>query len=385
MGLKVLHISKYYYPFSGGTEQIARDVVLALKEVPGCEQLIFAFDHNEPSSSEDSRDIVDDVPVIRCRCFTKIASQSLSASYGKRLKAAFEEFNPDTVVFHYPNPFAAHYLLKILKDRPDVRLLTYWHLDIVKQKVLREFFKGQNKRLIERSDKLIATSPNYVEYSPWLSTAKSKCVVVPNCIDENRLETNSEIEARAQEIRRDNEGKILCLAVGRHVEYKGFRYLIEASKKLDDRFVINITGKGPLTDELKSLAEGDKKVNFLGLVSDTELRAQLMACDIFCFPSITKNEAFGLALAEGMFYGKPAVTFTIKGSGVNYVSPDHVTGLECPNSNSDAYARAMTELADSEDLRRLYGDAARRRVEENFTFAEFKHNIVRLIAPEAWA
>lgn len=28
---KILHISKYYYPFSGGTEQIARDVVLALK------------------------------------------------------------------------------------------------------------------------------------------------------------------------------------------------------------------------------------------------------------------------------------------------------------------------------------------------------------------
>ena len=28
---KILHISKYYYPFSGGTEQIARDVILALK------------------------------------------------------------------------------------------------------------------------------------------------------------------------------------------------------------------------------------------------------------------------------------------------------------------------------------------------------------------
>lgn len=33
---KVLHISKYYFPFSGGTEQIARDVVLSLKD--SCEQ-----------------------------------------------------------------------------------------------------------------------------------------------------------------------------------------------------------------------------------------------------------------------------------------------------------------------------------------------------------
>lgn len=38
---RVLHISKYYYPFSGGTEQIARDVVLALKD--GYEQKIIAF------------------------------------------------------------------------------------------------------------------------------------------------------------------------------------------------------------------------------------------------------------------------------------------------------------------------------------------------------
>ena len=38
---KILHISKYYYPFSGGTEQIARDVVLALKD--GYEQKIIAF------------------------------------------------------------------------------------------------------------------------------------------------------------------------------------------------------------------------------------------------------------------------------------------------------------------------------------------------------
>ena len=30
--MKILHISKYYYPFSGGTEQIARDCVLSLKD-----------------------------------------------------------------------------------------------------------------------------------------------------------------------------------------------------------------------------------------------------------------------------------------------------------------------------------------------------------------
>ena len=36
---KILHISKYYYPFRGGTEQVARDCVLALGK--DCWQIVF--------------------------------------------------------------------------------------------------------------------------------------------------------------------------------------------------------------------------------------------------------------------------------------------------------------------------------------------------------
>ena len=379
MGLKVLHISKYYYPFSGGTEQIARDAVVALKDVPGCEQLVFAFDHGTPKESKDSRDVVDGIDVIRCRCFAKISSQSISMSYGRRLREAIDEFKPDVVILHYPNPFGTKYLLKLLKNKPEVKLVTYWHLDIVKQKILKMFFNGQNRRLIERSSKLIATSPNYVEGSPWLSSAPDKCVVVPNCINENRLVINDEVIKRAEEFKEEHKGKTVCLAVGRHVEYKGFKYLIDASKNLSDDFIIGITGKGPLTDELKAQAAGDNKVNFLGLISDVDLRAWLMTCDIFCFPSITKNEAFGLALAEGMYFGHPAVTFTIEGSGVNYVNLDGVTGIECPNADSKAFAEALKKLSADEALRTTYGEAAKQRVIDNFTYATFKKNIQDLV------
>ncbi len=379
MGLKVLHISKYYYPFSGGTEQIARDAVVALKDVPGCEQLVFAFDHGTPKESKDSRDVVDGIDVIRCRCFAKISSQSISMSYGRRLREAIDEFKPDVVILHYPNPFGTKYLLKLLKNKPEIKLVTYWHLDIVKQKILKMFFNGQNRRLIERSSKLIATSPNYVEGSPWLSSAPDKCVVVPNCINENRLVINDEVIKRAEELKEEHKGKTVCLAVGRHVEYKGFKYLIDASKNLSDDFIIGITGKGPLTDELKAQAAGDNKVNFLGLISDVDLRAWLMTCDIFCFPSITKNEAFGLALAEGMYFGHPAVTFTIEGSGVNYVNLDGVTGIECPNADSKAFAEALKKLSADEALRTTYGEAAKQRVIDNFTYATFKKNIQDLV------
>lgn len=370
---KILHISKYYYPFSGGTEQIARDVVLALKGE--YEQKVIAFNDGK----EDKLDIVDGIEVTKCGCFTKIAAQSLSVSYGKHLHKVMKEFNPDIVVFHYPNPFVTALLLRELKNTK-AKLVVYWHLDIVRQKYLKLLFAPQNRSLLARADKVIATSPNYIEGSKWLQSVKEKCIVVPNCINVERMTITPEIEKRAAEIRKENKDKTICVAVGRHTEYKGFTYLVQASKLLDDKFRIFITGKGELTEKLHEEAKGDTKITFTGRIDDVELKALILASDIFCFPSITKNEAFCLALAEGMYYKKPAVTFTIPGSGVNYVSLDKVTGIEVENRNVEKYADAMRILSKNKELRLKYGKAGKERVENNFLSTQFCNNIKELFA-----
>ena len=74
---KILHISKYYYPFIGGIEQTARDCVKALKNEYS--QKVIAF-NTRPESRIDS---IDDVEVYKCGCFAKVSSQSISISYNK--------------------------------------------------------------------------------------------------------------------------------------------------------------------------------------------------------------------------------------------------------------------------------------------------------------
>lgn len=372
---KILHISKYYYPFSGGTEQIARDVVLALKGE--YEQKVIAFNDGK----QDKLDTIDGIEVIKCGCFIKVSSQSISVSYVKNLHRVMKRFNPDIIVFHYPNPFVAALLLKELK-KTKAKLIVYWHLDIVRQKYLKLLFTLQNRRLLARADKVIATSPNYIEGSQWLQSVKEKCIVVPNCINVERMTITPEIEKRAAEIREENKGKIICVAVGRHTKYKGFTYLVQASKLLDGQFRIYITGTGELTEKLHEEARGDRKITFTGCIDDTELKSLVLASDIFCFPSISKNEAFGLALAEGMYYEKPAVTFTISGSGVNYVCQNGITGIEVENRNVEKYAAAMKQLADDKQLREQYGTVARNRVEDNFLSKQFCNNIRNIIAQE---
>lgn len=371
--MKILQISNYIYPHIGGIEQVARDCINAMN---AHEQKLICFN----SDKKTKIDKVDGVEVTRVGCQFKIASQSIAFGYKKELEFIMHDFKPDVVIFHYPNPFVARYLLKILKHFPKCKLVLYWHLDITKQKFLKMFFNGQNKRLIQRACKIVATSPNYIEGSKYLSSVREKCVVIPNCVSDEKTVTSEIAKTRCEEIRSSAKGKTICFAYGRHVPYKGIEYLVRASKLLDENYVIFIAGSGPLTDSLKKLASGDKKVIFLGKISNDELIAHILACDIFCFPSITKNEAFGIALAETMNYEKPCVTFNIPQSGVNYVSLDGVTGIEVENRNVVAYAEAIMSLAESPELRAKYGKNAKERVQELFTFEKFKKNVQDFIS-----
>ncbi len=381
--MKLLQIPNYFYPNIGGIEQVARDIANALKGRKDIEQKIICFNETAQDGDyvcrrkETVHDTVDGVEIIRCGCITKKAAQSISLTYPKELKKVLSLFDPDVVIFHYPYPYVASFLLPMLKS--SVRLIVYWHLDITKQKNLGKLFHGQNMKICKRADTIVATSPNYIEGSPYLSRFRDKCTVIPNCISESRLSVSERIKVKAQHIRKKFEGKTIVFAVGRHVEYKGMKYLVRSARYLDDSFEVLIGGKGELSGALFAEKGSNRHVHMLGRVDDETLIACYLACDIFAFPSITKNEAFGIALAEGMYFGKPAVTFTIQGSGVNFVSLDGVTGIECPNRDSRAFAKAIKMLAANSGLRKKYGKNARQRVLERFMFEVFKANINRLI------
>ena len=392
---KILQISNYYFPHIGGIEQVAHDISRVIQEVQSeaeqsgndpVEQKIICF--NEDAGSDDivcKREetviqMIDGVEIHRCGCFTKTFSQSLSFTFAHELDKIIKTFRPDTIIFHYPNPFQAQFLLPYYLKK-DCRFILYWHLDITRQKRLGELFDKQTKQLLQRADQIVATSQVYIDGSPYLSAYHEKCTVIPNCIDENRLKVTGKSASLSRQIRDENKGKIICFGIGRHIPYKGFNYLIEASKQLDDRFRIYIGGRGEQTEELKAQAADDPKITFTGKLSEDELAALYLTMDIFCFPSVTKNEAFGLALAEAMYFGKPAVTFTIPGSGVNFVNLKDVTGLEVENGNSAAYAQALRKLADDEALRLKMGQNAKERVEDLFTYDKFREKIIDVILP----
>lgn len=369
--MKILQISNYYKPHIGGIEQTSHDISDSLKKMNDTMVLCFSED------KKDKDENIDGVRVIKCGVNVKVSSQAISTSYGKKLKMVLNEFKPDIVIFHFPNPFVSHYLLKYKKR--NFKLVVWFHADIVNQKILGKFFISQTTKLLKRADKIICTSPNYRDESKTLLNFKAKTQVIASCINEKRLIKTDSTNKKAIEIKNNYLNKTIVFAIGRHVKYKGLTYLIESAKYLDDSYQVLIAGSGPLTNELKEQGKGLNNVQFLGRISDEDIVSYLSATNIYAFPSITKNEAFGISLAEAMYFGLPCVTFKIPGSGVNYVSLNNVTGIEVENSNSEAFAKAIIKLANDKQLANKLGQEAKTRVTNLFTFDTFSQNLNLLI------
>ena len=380
---RVLQIINYFYPHIGGEEQVGRDIAGVLRQEK-VNQKIICFNENaffngfSTHREETVIDTVDDVEVIRCGCIAKKSSQSISLTFPRELQKIMDSFQPNIVIFHYPNPLQAEFLLKYKKR--NFKLVLYWHFDITKQKFLKKLFYFQNRLLISRANVVVGATPMHIDESSYSKYFHDKKKILPYQINEQNLQLDKREIEYAGEIRKKYDGKVLGFFIGRHVPYKGLTYLLKASKELtNEKIHLLIAGDGELTDKLKEESKGDEKVEFLGRITDSEKRSYLSACDIICFPSITRNEGFGLSLAEGMYFGHPAVTFHITGSGVNYINLDGITGIECPNADYHAYAVALKSLCENETLRNKYGNAARKRVMEEFTSISFQKNIKELI------
>ena len=141
---------------------------------------------------------------------------------------------------------------------------------------------------------------------------------------------------------------------------------MEAEKYIKSDCIILIGGRGPETEKLKALNHSDR-IKFIGRIPNEYLRCYYYASDIFAFTSCTKQEAFGIALAEAMFCGCVPVTFTIEGSGVNWVSIKDETGIEVELGDVKAYAAAIDKLLNDHELYFKYASAGKNRIASLFT------------------
>ena len=353
----ILQIAKYYYPVEGGIETVTKYLSEGLTTY---EQVVVCFSQDGITRL----DTVNGVKVYRIASSLNIASQDIAFSYYHYLKKIIYEEQPDIILLHCPNPFLYPITAKLTPK--DVKLVLLWHSDILGKGILYKLVKQFEKVILRKADLILATSPNYIHPSSPIYNYRDKTEVVANGIIKNDFVWRTGDETTIEEIRRKYHHKKIVFFVGRHAAYKGIDYLIEAEKYIQSDCVILIGGRGPETERLKAMTQSSR-IKFIGRIPNEYLRCYYYASDIFAFTSCTKQEAFGIALAEAMYCGSVPVTFTIEGSGVNWVSVGGETGIEVPLGDVKAYAEAIDRLLTDRDLYMKYATAGKDRVVRLFT------------------
>ena len=350
--MKILHIGKFYPPYFGGIEKVNYDIVEGLN-TKGIQTDVLCSNHIKG-------DTFSEIPykIYRTHTLKVIASTPLIKTLNKI------QNNYDIIHVHLPNPMAN---LAVFLIRSKAKIILHWHSDIIKQKKLLKLYSPLQTWLLKRADKIVITTPTYLEGSDTLKKYKNKIVCIPIGIDSKELFIE---QSTLNSLKNKYKGYKIIFSLGRLVYYKGFEYLIEATKSLPNDVIILIAGIGELKEKLQeqiSKHNLQDRVKLLGKIPFEELGAYYQLCDIFCLPSTKRSEAFGVVQIEAMAFGKPVISTSIKGSGVDWVNLNNVSGIIVPPKDANKLAEAIIELFTDEKKYQQLSVGAKKRYEEEFT------------------
>lgn len=222
-----------------------------------------------------------------------------------------------------------------------------------------------------------------------LNATDTSTVTIPNGVDVDAIDAG----------RRDSDGILeqypidpsdpIIGTIGRHVDEKGYRYLIDAMEPITRKHPnakLLLVGDGPERAALErqacrrgllDSAERDAVV-FVG--QQPSVPPFLAHFDIAAFPSI--DESFGLALAETMAARVPVVGTDIP--AFRRILDDGEAGVLVPPRDSDALATAINIVLSDDSFRKQLRHRGRERIEHCFSiqrtaqqYAELYRNLAQ--------
>jgi len=161
------------------------------------------------------------------------------------------------------------------------------------------------------------------------------------------------------------------LFVGRLVEKKGCRYLIEAFSQVQERFPdarLVIVGNGPQEPKLRARAQQlGVRVEFAGSLSPREVCERLHRARVFCLPSITASngdaEGLGIVLLEAQAAGVPVITSARGGADEGIVHGS--TGFAHAEKDVAALRDGLAALLGNDELATRFGAGGRQHMVQN--------------------
>ncbi|PIF04248.1 MAG: glycosyl transferase family 1 [Arcobacter sp.] len=338
--MKILQFGRFYPPDMGGIQQVMYEISEGItKNGHQCDVLC----SNTKAVYEESQ--FEKYTVYRTSSYGIVLSTSISPQLIYKFWKIHKKY--DLIHVQAPDPLS---FLALFLVRPKAKVVIHWHSDIVRQKKTLKYFMPLQTWVLKFASRIICTSEKYASSSPFLQKFKEKIEVIPLGISNKSFIAN---EDNVQVIQNRYKNKKIIFALGRLVSYKGFEYLVKSAQYLSDDFIILIGGTGIQKDNLLTIIKENNlqnKVELLGYLSEEEKNDYLEACFLFCLPSITKAEAFGVVIVEAMMFSKPIVSTNMQDSGVSWVNENNVTGLQVDPKSPKQLAIAFNKISNDKKL-----------------------------------
>lgn len=189
---------------------------------------------------------------------------------------------------------------------------------------------------------------------------RTPVVPVSNGIDSAvyELEEGEEIDKRDHPV---------VFFAGRLAVEKNLEVLIRALSHLpkDLNVHLELAGSGEIEDRLRDVAREagvEDRVDFLGFVSDAELRAGYLRADVFCQPGTAELQS--LVTLEAMSASKPVVL--ANALALPHLVKEGENGyLFEPDDENDLSDKLLRVLSASEEERRRMGEVSHRMVQKH--------------------
>lgn len=346
--IKLLLVTPYFSPHSGGLETYAFNIAQGLMRTYGYEIVVVT------SNPDEKKQIIEDycgIKVYRLPIMLRIANTPINPLWYGSLKKIIQAEKPDIINSHQPVPFIGDLVASLTGNIPFV--LTYHAGTMKKNKLLPDIIISLYEIFIlphtSRKATRIICASNIVKNTILRKYTLKSTVIHPG-VDISLFKPDPVIE------KDENIILFICHYKNMH-RMKGLYCLLEAIEALPNVKLRIVGEKDDFTDE---------RIVSVGLKRGKELVEEMQKASLLVLPSTGHQEGFPMVLIEAMACQTPVIG-SDRG-GIPEVIADSIDGFIVPANDSNALALAITKILADKELATRMGQCGEAKVRKQLTW-----------------